>query len=180
MRVPKLVWPVCLAASACVSPPAPPGAPPVAPRPAPALPAAPAPPANWIDRPVAPGTWIYRQDADGSIAAFGLPDADPRFTLRCDGAARRVLALRPGTVAARMTLQSTTGARSYDAVPTGLQPPTVAAAILPSDPQLDAMAFSRGRVLVALTGSDDLILPVAPEFARVVEDCRAASAPGEP
>ena len=71
-----------------------------------------------------------------------------------------------------MTLRSTNGAKSYDARPTGSQPPYVAAEVAASDPQLDAMAFSRGRILIALDGASDVILPIWPEFTRVVEDCR--------
>jgi hypothetical protein len=103
---------------------------------------------------------------------FGVAGSNALFTLRCDRAAQRIYASRPGAVAGKMTLRSTTGARVYDALPTGAQPPYVAAALVPRDPQLDALAFSRGRILVGLEGADDLILPIWPEFTRVVEDCR--------
>jgi hypothetical protein len=103
---------------------------------------------------------------------FGRAGSNALFTLRCDQQTRRIYASRPGALAARITLRSTNGARAYDALPTGGQPPYVAAALAPTDPQLDAMAFSRGRILIGLDGADDLILPIWPEFARVVEDCR--------
>ena len=172
MRAIRLFLLAPLAVGACVAPPAPP---PPAPRPAPQpLPQpAPAPPAvDWADRTPAPGLWTYAQDARGSIAMFGRAGSNALFTLRCDQQARRIYASRPGALAARITLRSTNGARAYDALPTGGQPPYVAAALAPTDPQLDAMAFSRGRILIGLDGADDLILPVWPEFARVVEDCR--------
>jgi hypothetical protein len=162
-----------LAFSACVSPPpkAPPPRPvPPAPRPAPQL--APPPPANWADRTPAPGVWTYSQDARGSIAMFGIAGNNALFTLRCDRTAQRIYASRPGVVAGKMTLRSTSGARVYDALPTGAQPPYVATALTPRDPQLDALAFSRGRILIGLEGADDLILPIWPEFTRVIEDCR--------
>ena len=79
---------------------------------------------------------------------------------------------RFGSVASKMTLRSTNGAKVYDASPTGGTPPYVAAEIAARDPQLDSMAFSRGRILIALSGAPDLILPIWPEFTRVVEDCR--------
>jgi hypothetical protein len=173
MQMYRLVLLVPLALAACVNPPAPPTPRPVpvarpAPQPAPA-----APVANWADRAVAPGIWIYAPDMQGGIASFGQPGSTAIFTLRCDRTASRIYASRLGTVAARMTLRATTGARAYDARPTGGQPAIVAAAVDPRDPHLDALAFSRGRILVGLDGAADLILPIWPEFTRVVEDCRS-------
>ena len=174
MRLTRLSFWLPLAVAACVNPPPTPPAPRPVPVPLPAPQPAPAPPAvNWADRAPAPGLWTYRQDARGSIAMYGVSGTDAAFILRCDKNAQRIYASRPGGVAGRMTLRSTTGARAYDALPTGGQPPYVAAALAPRDPQLDAMAFSRGRMLVGLDGAGDLILPVWPEFARVVEDCRS-------
>jgi hypothetical protein len=40
------------------------------------------------------------------------------------------------------------------------------------DPFLDAIAFSRGRIAVSVTGQPALILPAWADAARVVEDCR--------
>ncbi|MFM9977289.1 MAG: hypothetical protein ACKVOP_04500 [Sphingomonadaceae bacterium] len=171
--IPFRVLLIPLALGACVAPSAPPPPPrvpvPLPPAPAPSPP--PAPIANWADRVPVAGIWTYAQDGRGSIARYGVSGGDAVFTLRCDTAARRVFAARSGLSAGRLTLRATTGARAYDAQATqGM--PSFAAAIDPRDPQLDAMAFSRGRMLIGLEGAPDLILPVAPEFARVVEDCR--------
>jgi hypothetical protein len=161
-----------IAVVACVQPPAPQPrlAPPVV-RPVPSPPP-PAPPADWSQRTPAPGTWTYKQDARGSIAMFGAAGSDALFILRCEKSGARIFASRPGTVAARMTLRSTNGAKAYDAQPTSGQPRYVAAELAARDPQLDSMAFSRGRILIGLDGAGDLILPIWPEFTRVVEDCR--------
>ena len=48
----------------------------------------------------------------------------------------------------------------------------VALALTAGDPFLDKMAFSRGRFVVAVSGTPRLAIPAWPEFARVVEDCR--------
>jgi hypothetical protein len=173
MRLTRLFLFAPLAVSACVAPPASP--PPPAPRPAPqpAPQPVPAPPAvDWADRTPASGLWTYTQDSRGSIAMYGQAGGNALFTLRCDKAARRIYASRAGLAAGRLTLRSTNGARAYDALPTSGTPPYVAATLAPTDPQLDAMAFSRGRILIGLDGADDLILPIWPEFSRVVEDCR--------
>jgi hypothetical protein len=51
-------------------------------------------------------------------------------------------------------------------------PAYLAADIAATDPILDAMAFSRGRVLVEMEGQQPVILPSWAEIARIVEDCR--------
>ena len=40
------------------------------------------------------------------------------------------------------------------------------------DPLLDAIAFSRGRVGIGVSGQPALVLPSWAEVARVIEDCR--------
>jgi hypothetical protein len=85
---------------------------------------------------------------------------------------RRIFVSRAGSVAGQMTLRATTGARVYDAKPTTGAVSYVAAELSPTDPQLDALAFSRGRFLVGLTGAPDIVVSSGPEVARVIEDCR--------
>jgi hypothetical protein len=41
------------------------------------------------------------------------------------------------------------------------------------DPLLDALAFSRGRFAVSVSGTPALVVPPWPEIARLVEDCRS-------
>ena len=174
MRLTYLILLAPMAAIACVQPPTPVPQPRPAPpvvRPVTAPPSA-SPAANWSDRAPAPGVWTYIRDGRGSIARFGQAGRDALFTIRCEATGARIFVSRPGSTAARMTLRSTNGAKAYDALPTGSQPPYVAAEIPARDSQLDAMAFSRGRILIGLDGASDLILPIWPEFTRVVEDCR--------
>jgi hypothetical protein len=174
MRLIRFAFLLPLVVASCVEPPTPQprAAPPVALRPMtpPSPPAAPS--ADWTQRTPAPGTWTYTRDARGSLAMYGQAGGNALFTLRCDRKGNRIYASRAGTVAARMTLRSTNGAKGYDALPTGSQPPYLAAELAARDPQLDAMAFSRGRILIGLDGASDIILPIWPEFTRVVEDCR--------
>ncbi len=161
------------ALAACVSaPPAPPPAPPQIVRPAPPPVTAPAPVANWVDRALTPGTWVWRTDARGAVALYGAVGAEAALVVRCDRAAQRVYVSRPGLAAAQMVLRATTGAQAYVARPTGGTPPYVAAELGARDPQLDALAFSRGRFMVQLAGVADVIVPSWPELTRVVEECR--------
>jgi hypothetical protein len=45
--------------------------------------------------------------------------------------------------------------------------------VLASDPLLDAIAFSRGRLWVDTPGTMPLVLRAAAEPARSIEDCRS-------
>jgi hypothetical protein len=175
MRFIRLAIFAPLTAACCVQPPTPQPqrpTPPVAQAPLPKAPPPAAPVADWTQRTPAPGTWTYTRDGRGSLAMYGQSGSNALFMLRCDRNGNRIYASRAGATAARMTLRSTNGAKAYDALPTGSQPPYVAAELTARDPQLDAMAFSRGRVLIGLDGASDIVLPIWPEFTRVVEDCR--------
>ena len=48
----------------------------------------------------------------------------------------------------------------------------VAADLAANDALLDAMAISRGRIVVSMPGMAALVMPAWPEAARAVEDCR--------
>ncbi len=148
-----------------------------APPPAPRLTPATVPtPADWQDRPAAAGQWAYRPDGKGSIALFGPAGADARFAIRCDLSAKRIYLTHPGQFPSgeggKMLVRASTSMKSFEAGNTGGAPALIGASVDPRDPQLDAMAFSRGTFLIGIKGMADLILPAWPEIARVVEDCR--------
>lgn len=161
-----------LMVAGCVGTPVapPPVRPPVY-RPAPPV-VAPPPVADWESGVLTQGSWTYNRDARGGLALFGTPGNDAVLSIRCDMTTRRIYVSRPGNVAGRMTLRATSGARVYEARPTAGAVPYVAAELATTDPQLDALAFSRGRFLVGLQGSSDIVVPSWPEVARVIEDCR--------
>lgn len=172
MRTIFVLTPVA-ALAACVSaPPAPQAPPPQIVRPAPAPQPAPAPAANWVDRPLTPGTWAWRTDARGAVALYGAVGQEAALVVRCDRAAQRIYVSRAAATAGQMVLRATTGAQAYAARPTGGTPPYVAAELGVRDPQLDALAFSRGRFMVQLAGAADVIVPSWPELTRVIEECR--------
>ena len=164
------------ALAACVSPPPP------APAPAPPAPAprpAPPPPAptysNWMDAPQTPGDWYYIPEQGASIAAFGPAQRQPWFALRCDMATHAVSVGRTSasTVSQPMTIRTETATRTFAANPAqGSVERLVATSLPAADPFLDAMAFSRGRFAVEVTGEPTLYLPSWPEVTRVIEDCR--------
>jgi hypothetical protein len=155
-----------------------------APAPRPALPAVapkPAPLAvptgtNWQDWPTTAGDWAYRRDERGSVALFGMAGANADFLIRCDRAARKIFLSRNGAFgdgdSGRLTLRATTGLQTYPVANTGSTPPYISAQLAPTDPQLDAIAFSRGKFLVSVKGGVDLVVPSWAEVGRVVEDCR--------
>lgn len=177
MRYPAFILPLVLIACAKEQKPAAPQqSPPVATLPAPPQPAAALVEDSWPDAALTPGDWVYRRDDRGSLALFGTPRADARFMLRCDARARRIYLSRQGTLAegdsAVMTLRATSGVKSFTVRNTGDTPPYVAVALAANERQLDAIAYSRGRFLVSIKGSNDLVIPSWPEIARVIEDCR--------
>ena len=160
--------------SGCVAPP--PAAPPASrlpvQRPTLTPPAAPTTTTTSGESAVSPGIWTYGTDARGSRAMFGQPNRDAAIVLRCDRAARRIFVSVPGSAPDTLTLRATSTVRDFAARPTGSSPAYVAVDIAPTDPILDALAFSRGRFTVAL-GARQMAVPAWPEFTRVVEDCRS-------
>jgi hypothetical protein len=135
-------------------------------------PPVPEPGSDWRDWPLTPGEWRYRRDARGAVALFGRAGADAVLTLRCDLAERRIYLSVSGTAATPLTLRASTTARAVPVQPTGGTPPYAAAALAPTDPLLDALAFSRGRFIVEQAGRPTLVVPAHAEIGRVTEDCR--------
>lgn len=122
-----------------------------------------------------PGDWAYRRDQRGSLALFGPAGAGADFMIRCDSAARRIFLSRAGAIGpggAQMTIRTSTQTTAHVVRNSGGEPPYVALEVPPRDPLLDRIAFSRGRFVVQLAGTTDLVIPAWPEFTRVVEDCR--------
>ena len=107
------------------------------------------------------GDWTYAATASGSEARFGAT-----FVVRCDRATRLVLLQRlisPGSTANAMVIATDSAVRSFA---------TSAVRLSALDSLLDAIAFSRGRIVVSGGGGAALILPSWPEAARSIEDCR--------
>lgn len=178
MRALILALPLLLLA--CAKEPAPvPQPPPAAPPPPPSpVTTAPPPPATpWEDAAHTPGDWVYRSDARGSVALFGPKGTDARFIVRCDRQAGQIYLSRLGRAEGdkptSIEIRTTSGVRSFAARSNGDTPAYLAVALPPREAHLDAMAFSRGRFLVRVKGSDDLIVPNWPEMTRVIEDCRS-------
>lgn len=154
-------------------------APPVVPTArATARPAAPASTASrapdWRDAALAGGTWRYDHAADGgSRATFGPAGAAPLAVLRCDIGHRQVTLWRAGHASGTQpaSIHTSTVTRPLGASPA---PDGSGMTItLPAgDRLLDAMAFSRGRFAIDMSGLAPLVLPAWAEVGRVVEDCR--------
>lgn len=171
----RLLLPLALALpfSACVAPR---NAPPPRPAPpSPALPAAP-PQQDWRDVPLTPGGWVWRGGAgQPSMAQYLVPGQQALFAMRCDPATRMVRFSRAGAVAtstAAMTITTSYGGFALPAANGGGAPAAIVAQTPARDPQLDRIAFSRGRFTVDVAGLPQLVLPAWPEAARVIEDCR--------
>lgn len=109
------------------------------------------------------------------MARFGAPGGDVLATLTCNRADRTVTLSRAGAAntAIPATITTTSQSRPLSASPLpGATPPMVAIVLPAQDRLLDAMAFSRGRFALDISGLPTLILPTWAEVARVIEDCR--------
>ncbi|WP_237449721.1 hypothetical protein [Novosphingobium silvae] len=156
--------------AACVPPP------PATPAPAqaagPSAPVRPAPPppqaGDWRDAPLTPGDWSYAANSAGSTASFGGV-----FSLSCNLQSRTVTLTRAATMAraapASMGVITSNASRT---LATTVAANGLAAALPARDPLLDAMAFSKGRFVIAVSGEQTLYVPSWTEVTRVVEDCR--------
>jgi hypothetical protein len=118
------------------------------------------------------GSWLYSQPAGGSEASFLNASALPQLTIRCTRATRRITIAKPASAAAPF-LTVWTSAQTR-ALPASFNPATqrLSADVAAYDPFLDAIAFSRGRFGVSVSGSTPLVVPAWAEVARVIEDCR--------
>src|SRR4051794_15150124 len=118
------------------------------------------------------GSWIYSTTASGSEASFVNASAMPQLTLRCTRATRRITIAKPASGAAPL-LTVWTSAQTRG-LPASFNPATqrLSADVMAYDPLLDAIAFSRGRFGVSVSGAAPLVVPAWAEVARVIEDCR--------
>lgn len=168
---------LAVGAAACVPRSQPEPEPPAPVRPVPTAPVAvepPQPAVGWEQAPLARGDWYYSRQGEGSQAVFGAPNSEGQFVVRCDRARRQIVLSREGRSNGRtLVVRTTSGARSLPAT-AQTEPLAYVSAVLPvSDPFLDAMVFSRGRIAVEAAGLPRLVLPTWPPPARVIEDCRA-------
>lgn len=128
---------------------------------------------NYLDAPQTPGDWSYGSEASETLAMFGDSSPDHLVVMRCDrqtrvvGIARRSDATRP----LMMRIRTETTDRILTANPVAGR--TLVSAFLPaSDPLLDAMAISKGRIAIEVEGMPALYIPSWVEITRVIEDCR--------
>ena len=103
------------------------------------------------------GQWSYVPTATGSESRFG-----GSLSIRCDRVARVVTVQRIGAAPSALTISTSAVTQ---ALPTSGR-------VAANDRLLDAIAFSRGRFLVAGGAGPVLAVPSWPEAARSIEDCR--------
>ena len=119
------------------------------------------------------GSWTYSTASGATEAAFAGADARAQLVVKCARASRQVWISKPSTApVARLSLWTSELSRDLS---TSFDPSTgrVTALLSAYDPLLDALAMSRSRIAVAVPDAPVLVLPSAPEVARIVEDCRA-------
>ena len=155
-------------AAACSERPAPPPPAPAPETPPPPRPA-PVPQTDWRQDALTQGDWSWSMQAGRSTARYGTA-----LTMRCDSPGGTVTFQFPGRADGRVPVSVHTSAtsRSLSASPSAGGAQALEFSLPARDPLLDAMAFSRGRFAIAVTGLPMLIVPSWPEVSRVIEDCR--------
>lgn len=130
---------------------------------------------DWRDIMPPPGTWRWALAGGRSTAQFVGTNGAALASLTCDSANARVLLARAGEASGQVAVGVTTtgaGNRPLLSDPLAGSPGWIVTAIPARDKLLDAMAFSRGRFLLDVSGLPSLALPSWPEVSRVIEDCR--------
>jgi len=119
------------------------------------------------------GSWAWRAASGGSEAVFTNSAGQAQLTIRCMRATRRVSIARTAAGAAPFLFVWTSSTTRN--LPASFQPASrqLVADLAATDPLLDAIAFSRGRLAFSASGAPALVLPASPEIDRVVEDCRS-------
>jgi hypothetical protein len=115
---------------------------------------------DWRVAPLAVGRWRYSAVAGGSQAAWTDGAGTVQLTISCALASRRVVIGRTG------------GGLPLTVSATGATRMLTSPSLVPTDPLLDQLAFSRGRFAVAAPGTALLVVPSWPEPFRAIEDCR--------
>ena len=137
--------------------------------PPPALPV-PEPGSDWRDWPLTPGSWSYSSNDSGTVAMF--VNRQGRALLITCFKERLGVAITGAFGSGALTIRTTSVARAVPTAPvedgTGYRRVTLA----PTDPLLDALAFSRGRFVIEQAGRPPLVVPAHAEVGRVTEDCR--------
>ena len=120
----------------------------------------------------APGSWSYVSVPGGSEARFTDASATIRLTVHCTKATRRVIISHTSAAPASSMFVWTSSATRNLRAQFDAKGMRVSADLAASDPLLDAIAFSRGRIAVSMPGMSALVVPAWPDAARAVEDCR--------
>jgi len=161
-----LILALPLIAAACSQPAPPPPARVAPPPPAPVVvPPKPVAPTDWRDRPYSPGAWHY---AD-RVATYGPTGSPPLLTMRCD-TGRRLVILSVAGSTPTLTIRTSYAQRDW---PAQVNPDGHSlVSFLATDPQLDQIAFSRGRFSLSAPNLSEIDIPAWAEPSRVIEDCR--------
>lgn len=154
--------------------PAPVATPEPAPAPSPAPPQPPRPAGDWRDAPITPGTWRWSMVDGQSTARFAQPGLTPLVELTClrDRGVVRLAHAGEAAMPVPLVLVTTSGTFPLLSDPAASTATQVGVLIPARDRSLDALAFSRGRFAIEVTGLSPSYLPAWPEVARVIEDCR--------
>ena len=129
--------------------------------------------ADYSYWPVSPGSWTYRAVPGGSEASFVDSAGAARMVIAC-GKLTRLVTISRISAAPASSLSIWTSSLSRN-LPSRFDQASgrVIAQVAATDPLLDAIALSRGRIALWMPGSPAFVPPVGTEIDHVVEDCRS-------
>lgn len=127
-----------------------------------------------MDAPQSPGDWRYAAVGLRTQAAFATAEGAVRFAMTCDRTSGTIELSRAAAVSGpiAMTVRTESATRTVAASSQSDPMPEVVARLPASDRLLDAMALSKGRFAIEVSGAPTLYLPSWAEVTRVIEDCR--------
>ena len=118
------------------------------------------------------GSWTYAATNDGSEATFSNSTGFPQLWVHCARATRRVSIAKPATAAAPLVSIWTSSATRNVPASFNSTAGRLTIDLAATDPLLDALSNSRGRIGFTVGTQPPLVVPAWAEPARVVEDCR--------
>lgn len=131
-------------------------------------------PAPELEGTPAPGGWALRASATGAAATFGEEGAEPRFSLRCDPQARRIVLVRTGARGGgRLRVVVGGGSASFTARATSDGTPRIEASAPAQDTFLtQVLAPNDGPIAVMVDAGPVLLMPAGEPAAQVIRSCQ--------
>lgn len=129
---------------------------------------------DWSIDELTPGEWRISRGLVNLNASFRNARGEEMAQISCDGddISLSRSGAAPADTAVSMRIRNSFALRELS-VRVDHAARLIYTSLDARDPLWDQISYSRGRFLVEASAQPPLILPVRPEIARVIEDCRS-------